>query len=83
MTFRIERVFERDGSSVVFARQLGSGDFTVTSVSCLAGVPVSAMSQPRAKTAAGTQDLSLFAFTLIGPEHVTTFAEGQHVELQP
>ena len=83
MTFRVEKVFERDGSSVVLARQLGSGDFAVTRASCLAGVPVSAMSQPRATTAAGTPDLSLFAFTLTGPEHISAFAEGQHVELQP
>ena len=82
MQFQIEQVLKLRDRSVVFVRQLGSGDFALSESPKLGGVPiVRYIGVPRKLKADGTQDFGIFGFTLVSPEDAEQLVEGEVVEL--
>jgi hypothetical protein len=82
--FRVEYIFTSERPVSLIARQLGAGDFSLTTSPRLGGVPIQrTLSQPRAQNPDGTPDFSVFLFTLTDARNVKEFYVGQIIELEP
>lgn len=82
MKFEITYIFEKRRPVTLFARQLGTGDFTLSDSPMLGGVPIKRyVSQPRSITPDGKPDLSQFAFVLSTAHDLPRLGVGQIVEL--
>lgn len=82
MKFEITYIFEKQRPVTLFARQIGTGDFTLSDSPMLGGVPIKRyVSQPRSITPDGKPDLSQFAFVLCTAHDLPRLGVGQIVEL--
>ena len=83
MKFRIEHVFHQQRPVSLFARQLEPGEFVVSERSRLGGVPIKPyLSQPRALTADGQPDMTVFTFVLATANDLPRLQVGQDAALE-
>lgn len=83
MKFRIEHIFHQQRPVSLFARQLEPGEFAVSERSRLGGVPIKPyLSQPRALTANGHPDMTIFTFVLATANDLPRLQVGQDAELE-
>jgi len=83
MKFRIEHIFHQQRPVLLFARQLEPGEFAVSERSRLGGVPIKpCLSQPRALTADGHPDMTVFTFVLATANDLPRLRVGRDAELE-
>jgi len=83
MKFRIEHIFHQQRPVLLFARQLEAGEFAISERSRLGGVPIKPyLSQPRALTADGQPDMTVFTFVLATANDLPRLQTGQDAELE-
>lgn len=83
MKFRIEHIFQQQRPVSLFARQLEPGEFAISERSRLGGVPIKPyLSQPRALTADGQPDMTVFTFVLATANDLPRLQVGQDAELE-
>lgn len=83
MRFRVEYIAQKERPAYLFARQIDSGEFSVSERSLLGGVSIKPqVSCPRVLTHDGKPDLTVFTFTLATASDLTKLSVGQVVELE-
>ena len=81
--FRIEYIFCSERPVYLIARQLQSGDFSLSATPRLGGILIKReLSQPRATKPDGSPDFSVFAFTLTDARNADRLSVGQIVDLE-